>query len=104
MLVTSGTDPNERKRKRKEETQKENNKQSDTNYKLPLTFEDILKNPLDKGILSFLTYVSGTNLLEGDTKAKIIDETTIKYKTKYGILTVTRQKDKIVTKFNPFWI
>jgi len=101
MLITSGTDPNERKRK-KEETQKENNKQSDTNYKLPLTFEDILKNPLDKGILSFLTYASGTNLLEGDTKAKIIDENMIKYKTKYGILTVIRQGSKIRTKFSPF--
>jgi len=102
MLVTSGTDPNEKKKKQEEETQKERKEQRDTKYKLPLTFEDILKNPLDKGVLSFLTYASGINLLEGDTKAKIIDETTIKYKTKYGILTVIRQKDKIVTKFSPF--
>jgi hypothetical protein len=102
MLITSGTDPNERKRKTGEKQQKERKEQNDIKYKLPLTFEDILKNPLDKGVLSFLTYASGVNLIEGGTKAKIIDENEIKYETKYGILTVKRQRGKIITKFTPF--
>jgi len=102
MLITSGADSNKRKRKREEETQKERKEQRNTVDILPLTFEDILKNPLNEGVLSFLTYISGFNILETNPKAKIIDNNTIKYKTKYGILTVTRQNNKIVTKFSPF--